>query len=94
VVSTKVGVKVGEAKNSRAIISYWTLPTLSPGSARSEYTCELYYLPWNLSVSHTATEVPYNITVKAHNLAGCGEEQQVYCFTQEGGSFELYYRDS
>ena len=31
-------------------------------------------------------EVPYNITVKALNLAGCGEEQQVYCFTQEGGS--------
>ena len=33
----------------------------------------------------TAGEVPYNITVKALNLAGCGDEQQLYCFTQEGG---------
>ena len=32
-----------------------------------------------------AGEVPYNITVKALNLAGCGEEEQLYCFTQEGG---------
>ena len=32
-------------------------------------------------------ETPYNITVKALNLAGCGEEQQIYCFTQEGGSY-------
>ena len=29
-------------------------------------------------------EVPYNITVKAVNLAGCSQERQVYCFTQEG----------
>ena len=35
--------------------------------------------------SFVAGEVPYNITVKALNLAGCGEEQQLYCFTQEGG---------
>ena len=34
----------------------------------------------------TAGEVPYNITVKALNLAGCGDEQQLYCFTQEGGT--------
>ena len=33
----------------------------------------------------SAGEVPYNITVKALNLAGCSEEQQLYCFTQEGG---------
>ena len=38
----------------------------------------------------TAGEVPYNITVKALNLAGCGEEQQLYCFTQEGGTNPLY----
>ena len=30
-------------------------------------------------------EVPYSIKVKALNSAGCGEEQQIYCFTQEGG---------
>ena len=29
-------------------------------------------------------EVPYNITVKAINRAGCSQERQVYCFTQEG----------
>ena len=29
-------------------------------------------------------EVPYNITVKAVNFAGCSQERQVYCFTQEG----------
>ena len=34
---------------------------------------------------YAAGEVPYNITVKALNLAGCGEEEHVYCFTQEGG---------
>ena len=33
-------------------------------------------------------EVPYNVTVKALNLAGCGEESQMYCFTQEGGKVE------
>ena len=32
-----------------------------------------------------AGEVPYNITVEAVNLAGCSQEQQIYCFTQEGG---------
>ena len=31
-----------------------------------------------------AAKVPYNITVRALNLAGCGQEQQIYCFTQEG----------
>ena len=35
-------------------------------------------------------EVPYNITVKALNLAGCGEEEQLYCFTQEGGKIEQF----
>lgn len=34
-------------------------------------------------------EVPYKFVVKARNLAGCGEEEQVYCFTQEGGTFSL-----
>ena len=29
--------------------------------------------------------VPYEIRVKALNVAGCGEQQKVYCFTQEGG---------
>ena len=33
----------------------------------------------------TAAEVPYGVTVKALNLAGCGEESQTYCFTREGG---------
>ena len=42
----------------------------------------------------SAGKVPYNITVKALNLAGCGEEQQLYCFTEEGGSYmycHVYY---
>ena len=38
------------------------------------------------SVFFAAGEVPYNITVKAINLAGCGEEKQIYCFTKEGGN--------
>ena len=29
--------------------------------------------------------MPYNVTVKALNVAGCGRELQLYCFTQEGG---------
>ena len=33
-----------------------------------------------------AVGVPYNITVSALNSAGCGEEQQIYCFMQEGGA--------
>ena len=33
-----------------------------------------------------AAGVPYSITVKALNLAGCGQELQIYCFTQEGGT--------
>ena len=36
------------------------------------------------SFNTIAAEVPYSVTVKALNLAGCGEEQQIYCFTQEG----------
>ena len=36
-----------------------------------------------------AAEVPYNITVKALNLAGCGKEQQLYCFSQEGGTYTV-----
>ena len=31
--------------------------------------------------------VPYEIRVKAINLAGCGEQRYVYCFTQEGGMY-------
>ena len=34
----------------------------------------------------SAAKVPYNIIVKAFNLAGYGKEQQLYCFTQEGGT--------
>ena len=44
-----------------------------------------------------AAEVPYNTTVRALNLAGCGQEKQIYCFTQEGGripSIMLYYLQS
>ena len=37
-----------------------------------------------------AGEVPYNITVRALNLAGCGQQQQLYCFTQEGGKSPYY----
>ena len=47
----------------------------------------LYLSPLNI-ISEPA--VPYSITVKALNLAGCGEEEQVYCFTQEGGKAKLY----
>ena len=49
----------------------------------------LYY---RLCILHcctfSAAEVPYSVTVKAINLAGCGEENQTYCFTQEGGKVE------
>ena len=41
--------------------------------------------------SSVALGVPYNITVRALNLAGCGEEQKIYCFTQEGGSYCLLH---
>ena len=37
---------------------------------------------------YAAGETPYNITVKALNLAGCGKEKQLYCFTQEGGIYK------
>ena len=43
-------------------------------------------LHWFIIFFFTVSEVPYNITVKALNLAGCGKEQQLYCFTQEGGN--------
>ena len=43
-----------------------------------------YYTIANCCI-FAASEVPYNVTVKALNLAGCGEENQTYCFTQEGG---------
>ena len=29
--------------------------------------------------------VPYKISVKALNSAGCGQIKNVYCFTEEGG---------
>jgi hypothetical protein len=38
-----------------------------------------------------AAEVPYSVIVKALNLAGCGEEQQIYCFTQEGRKQDIVY---
>ena len=37
------------------------------------------------------TEVPYSIAVKAINLAGCGVEKQITCFTQEGGTSSYYF---
>jgi hypothetical protein len=37
-----------------------------------------------ISIPLIAAEIPYNITVKAVNLAGCGRELQVYCFSREG----------
>lgn len=40
-------------------------------------------------ISLVDPEVPYKFVVKARNLAGCGEKQQVYCFTREGGTFNL-----
>ena len=46
---------------------------------------DLYIPLLVLTFCSVAAEVPYNVTVKALNLAGCGEEQQIYCFTQEGG---------
>ena len=49
---------------------------------------KLYYT-YNIIIV-LAAEVPYNITVKAVNLAGYGEEEQVYCFTQEGGNYKLH----
>ena len=33
--------------------------------------------------------VPYNVTVKAVNLAGCGKEMNIYCFTQERGIYDI-----
>ena len=36
---------------------------------------------------HLEPHVPYNITVKAVNLAGSSKERQVYCFVMEGGSY-------
>ena len=42
--------------------------------------CDLYQLL-------PAGMVPYEIRVKAINMAGCGEEQYSYCFTQEGGMY-------
>ena len=35
--------------------------------------------------------VPYEIRVKALNVAGCGEQQKVYCFTQEGGMYVFIF---
>ena len=35
--------------------------------------------------------VPYNITVKAVNLAGCGQERHIYCFTEEGGIYTRFF---
>lgn len=40
---------------------------------------------------YTEEETPYNVTVKAVNLAGCGKEVQIYCFTQEGGAGFFIY---
>ena len=53
-----------------------------------EYTSiYLYYslaMQRNTFILLLESETPYNVTVKALNPAGCGEEQQIYCFTQEG----------
>ena len=45
------------------------------------------YNMYGHSDSSIVAEVPYNVKVKALNLVGCGAVQQVYCFTQEGGSW-------
>ena len=37
-----------------------------------------------------AAEVPYVVSVKALSLAGCGDKEQVYCFTREGGMYEKH----
>ena len=37
-----------------------------------------------------AAEVPYIVSVKSLSLAGCGDNQQVYCFTVEGGMYDKY----
>ena len=46
---------------------------------------DLYIPLLVLTFCSIAAETPYAVIVKALNLAGCGEEQQIYCFTQEGG---------
>ena len=33
-----------------------------------------------------APGIPYNVTVEALNLAGCGERREISCFIQEGGT--------
>ena len=43
------------------------------------------YIIFHLFTITSEPEVPYNVTVKALNAAGCGPEQQLYCFTREGG---------
>ena len=35
----------------------------------------------------------YEIRVKAINMAGCGEQQYLYCFTEEGGSCRAAVRN-
>ena len=49
----------------------------------------------NVHLNHyfADAEVPYSVTVKAVNLAGCGEENRTYCFTQEGGKMECLHVD-
>ena len=35
--------------------------------------------------------VPYEILITAINFAGCGEQQNIYCFTQEGGNMQRIF---
>ena len=42
-----------------------------------------------LSLSHAVGAVPYNVTVEAVNIAGCGDQVQQVCFTEEGGVADL-----
>lgn len=43
----------------------------------------------NLSLSHAVGAVPYDVTVEALNIAGCGDQVQQFCFTEEGGVADL-----
>lgn len=40
----------------------------------------------HLIYDHVVGEVPYEISVTAINLAGCGKQQSIHCFTMEGGN--------
>ena len=53
-------------------------------------SCIVQYRPIYTILCCVVPEVPYNITVRALSLAGCSQEQQHYCFIQEGRMIMLY----